>query len=51
MSVVQMNARRAGVVPYWCGRHMQVPLQNSDRDAEPGIAADRFAREIVRFLT
>ena len=27
MRVVQINARRAGVIPFWCGRRMLVALQ------------------------
>jgi len=47
----QIAACCAGVVPGRCGRRMLVATQKADRAAEHGIAADRFAREIVGFLT
>ena len=45
------DARRAGVVPGGCGRHMLVARGKASRAAEPAYAADRFAREISGFLT
>ena len=51
MRVVPTERRCAGVVPGGCGRRMLVATQNACRAAEPAYAADRFAREIIRFLT
>ena len=49
--VVPMNARRAGVIACQRGAVMRVADRNERPAAEHAHAADRFAREIVRFLT
>jgi len=41
---------RRGSMPMWMAHATRKP-NDSDRSAEHGIAADRFARKIVRFLT
>lgn len=45
------NARRAGVVRCRRGSHMRTATRTTARAAEPAVAADRCAPEIVRFLT
>ena len=49
--VVPMNARYAGVIPCRCGAVMRLADRNERPAAEHAHAADRFAREIVGFLT
>jgi hypothetical protein len=52
MRAFQIEARRGGCDPFlvWEAHAGDNPKE-SDRSAEHAHAADRFAREIVRFLT
>jgi hypothetical protein len=47
----QIEARYAGVVLCRCGRRLRVAGERWRPGAEQVVPADRFAREIVGFLT
>jgi hypothetical protein len=50
LGVVLIRAGCAGVIACWCGTLMRAAGQCQSPAAQPAIPADRFAREIVRFL-
>src|SRR4051794_18432775 len=52
MGVIQMNARcaKCATMRVWSAHAVGNPTDR-DRSAEHAVAADRFAPEIVRFLT